>query len=311
MAGNQADFVRKMNEKALELGAVNTTYTNPYGIHNANMKTTLDDTLLIALYAYRIREFTEISSLAKYEMPKTNLTAARNLHNRNYLIARNRETKYYYEGVIGMNAGSTSEAGYCLVTAIKEKGLSFLCIVMGAGESDSGDIYSYRYAKTLLQWAADAYAYIPLIDKSKIICELPVSLSNDTDHVTLRPANGIEKYLPADIDVASEIDVSYTLFTDSLEAPVEAGQVAGELLLTYRGEEVGRIDLVTTGEVDRTEFLYVLKKIEGVVTSRPFIAAAVSFLVLIVAYLLLVSRQRAQRSRYAPRRRGPHNRPRR
>lgn len=293
ISGNQADFVRKMNEKAREIGMEHTNYTNPYGIHNNSMTTTLDDTLLLAVAAFRNAVFTEISSLAKVEIPATSLSKARTVHNRNALLSRARETKYYTENVIGMNAGSTEEAGNCLITARMDRGLSFLCIVMGAEETEEEGIWSYLYARELLDWAQDAYSYLPLIDKAAMICELPVALSADTDHVTLRPQTTMEKYLPSDTDLAEEISYTYRVFEEELAAPVEAGEVVGEMTLFYQGEEIGKIGLITNNSVDRTEFLYLLHRIELVVTSKPFLIAATLLVILILFFLLAVSRRRA------------------
>lgn len=302
ISGNQADFVRKMNEKAREIGALNTVYTNPYGIHNNSMYTTAEDTAKIALYAYKINYFTETSSLAKYEISATNMSETRVIHNRNYLISRNRETKYYLAGVSGLNAGGTEQGGNCLAAAKSDKGLTQLCIVMGAKEIE-GTVYSYVYAKELFEWAFASFGYVKLLDKNKMICELPVTLSNTADHVTLLPERNVEKYLPIDIDIDSEIDLSYTLYSESLEAPVEGGLTAGFLTLSYNGEVIDKLQLVTNNSVDRTQFLYILSKIENLTKSAAFIFSAITFVFLSVIYLLAVSYIRGQNQRKQNRKR--------
>ena len=62
-AESTQSFVTMMNEKARELGAQSTTYTNPLGYpDNAAMVTTLSDTLKIALAASDNELYMEISS---------------------------------------------------------------------------------------------------------------------------------------------------------------------------------------------------------------------------------------------------------
>ena len=57
VSGSVPAFVSKMNEKARELGCVNTNFINPTGLHEAAMRTTVSDMAKIALYASRINLF--------------------------------------------------------------------------------------------------------------------------------------------------------------------------------------------------------------------------------------------------------------
>ena len=52
--GSVEAFVAKMNEKATWLGAYDTYYANPTGMHNDAMVTTVADTAAIAKYAYSL-----------------------------------------------------------------------------------------------------------------------------------------------------------------------------------------------------------------------------------------------------------------
>lgn len=159
VGGSMAGFVKLMNERADALGAASTHYTNPSGMHHEDMVTTTADTFRIALEAAHTPLYMEITSAAKYVMPATNLASERNIYNRNALIARNKEIIYYYAAARGLNSGSTTEGGYCLVTTAEQNGLTYLCVVMG-GEEIDGKITSYTLAKTLLDWAFASYGYV-------------------------------------------------------------------------------------------------------------------------------------------------------
>ena len=82
VGGSVENFVDQMNEKAQYLGAYDTFYTNPTGMHSDAMITTVSDTAAIAKYAYSLPGFTEITSLSKYVMDATNKSDYRNLYNR-------------------------------------------------------------------------------------------------------------------------------------------------------------------------------------------------------------------------------------
>lgn len=285
VGGSTAGFVKLMNERADALGAASTNYTNPSGMHHADMVTTTADTARIALAAAHMPLYMEITSAAKYVMPATNLTGERNIHNRNYLIARNKEIIYYYAPARGINSGSTNEGGYCLATTAEQNGLTYLCVVMG-GEEVEGKITSYTLAKTLLNWAFESYGYVTVLDTDRRVCEVPVTLSEKVDYVTLLPEQSLTHYLPTDLDLEAELTYSYKVTSASLAAPVEEGQVAGFITVSYGDELLGTVNLIAKNAVERSEFLYLLSRIEEFTRSRFFIATVIAAVVLTVIYII-------------------------
>jgi len=186
--GSIEAFVAQMNEKASQLGAYDTYYANPTGMHNDAMVTTARDTAIIAKYAYSIPMLIEITSTPKYVMEATNVSDYRNIYNRNCLISKYYNTSYYYDKAIGMNAGSTNQGGYCIAAVAEDpaNGLTYLVVIMDAG-GDDGTIYSYINAIELFDWAFEAYRYTEVLSTSRFVCELKVELSSTLDYVTLVP----------------------------------------------------------------------------------------------------------------------------
>lgn len=294
-AGSIDAFVERMNEKAQLLGAYNTYYTNPTGMHSDAMITTVADTALIALYAYNLPGFVEITSVSQYVMEATNLSDYRNLFNRNAQLSKFYDIRYLYNGSMGLNSGYTVQAGYCLVSVARRDDLTYLCVVMNAEEDDE-QIYSYSNAKLLLDWAFESYRYQEVLSPSARICEIPVELSSAVDYVTLSPAESIVRYLPTDTDM-EQIHVSYTTFEESLSAPVENGQVCGTVIVTLGEEILGSVDLISTASVTRSEFLYWLSRIRAFTNGRFFRATVVFGILFGIAYVLLEARRREQKLR--------------
>jgi len=300
VGGSMAGFVKLMNERAVTLGAASTHYTNPSGMHHADMITTTADTAKIALAAAHTPLYMEITSAAKYVMPATNLSGERNIHNRNYLIARNKEIIYYYAPARGLNSGSTNEGGYCLATTAEQNGLTYLCIIMG-GEEVDGRITSYTLAKTLLNWAFESYGYITVLDTDRRVCEVPVTLSEKVDYVTLQPETSLTHYLPTDLDLETALHYDPKITAASLAAPVAEGQVAGFITVSYGDELLGTVNLVTRNAVERSEFLYLLSRIETFTRSRFFIATMVAAVVLTVIYIIGTAIYRYNRAQHRQR----------
>lgn len=302
--GGIEPFVEKMNEKAAWIGAYDTYYANPTGMHSDAMVTTAKDTALIAQYAYSIPLVVELTSMPKYVMDGTNMTEYRNIYNRNAMISKYYNTGYLYDKALGLNAGSTKQGGYCIAAVAEDPatGLSYLAVVMGA-ESDDTAVYSYENAINLLDWAFAAYGYTEVLSTNRFICELPVELSSTLDYVTLVPERSIEVYLPTDVDKEKDIRYSYNTFEEALDAPVEKGQTAGTITVLYGDEILGSCALVTTSDIARSEFLFFLARVKVFAQSRFFMATVVSVVVLSVLYVLIKAGYREKKLRSRAKRR--------
>lgn len=296
--GSVEAFVERMNEKANTLGAYDTYYANPTGMHNDAMVTTVADTAIIAKYAYTLPLFMEIVSTPKYVMEATNLSDYRNIYNRNCLLSKYYNVNYPYPRATGMNAGATTQGGYAICATAEESstGLSYLAIVMGADEED-GAIYSYVNAIKLFEWAFQNYDYIEVLSAGRIICELPVRLSSTLDYVTLVPSENIEVYLPTTVDVERDIRYSYNTYADTMDAPIATGEEAGTITVLMGERILGSCTLVTTSSVARSEFLYFLARVRQFSQSRFFIATVVAAVVLSIVYVLLKAHWREKHIR--------------
>ena len=301
-AGSIPQFVELMNQKAKELGTKTTNYTNVSGMHSDNMVTTAYDTYLVAEAAYKVELIMEAVTTNKYEMPATNKSKMRSVYNKNYLISRYIDTTYYNSLAQGMNAGFTNQGGYCLVTSAEYNGQSYICVVMGAEEQNKR-IRSYEIASDLIDWAFEAYSEVKVLGESSYLGEIAVTLSQDTDHVTIKPAGSLTAFLPSDIDVSKDIELLPKLNAPSLEAPVVEGQVVGFISVKYGDEVLGTVDLITTDKVERSEFLYTLQQLKSFTSQRWFIASMIALVLLTAAYIFVVASVRGRHGHRRRRRR--------
>jgi len=284
VSGSTEEFITLMNTKAKELGAHHTHYTNPTGMHDENMYTTAEDTAQIAKYAYGLDLFMEAASSVRYSMPATNTSAARTLHNRNCLLSVYYDKNYYNDQARGMNAGSTPQGGHCVVTAATDGELTYIAVVMGA-DTINGQVFSYINITNLLKWAFDSFTYTQVLSPEQIVCEIPVTLSTAVDYVTLVSTDTLRVYLPADVNVEEEIEISYSTNSKELQAPVHEGQVVGSVTAIYQGNILGTSQLVATTDVTRNDLLYGLYKIEQFTKSRFFIITLIAAVLFTLIYI--------------------------
>lgn len=139
LAGSLEAFNTMMNERAKQLGATNTNFTNPHGLTNEQHYTTAYDMYLIMNEAMKSEEFLSIISQKEYVMVFTDAEGnARNetFSNTNRYISGRTDVP---EGitVIGGKTGTTNAAGSCLALVSRNAaGKSYCSIILKAESSD-------------------------------------------------------------------------------------------------------------------------------------------------------------------------------
>lgn len=289
-AGSVTAFVEQMNARAQKLGADDTHYTNPTGLHDPAMVTTVVNTALVARDALKNELYMEMASTHAYTIPATNASAERLITNRNSLISDT--AGQYYNGYCrGMSAGMTDEGGWAVVTVWEKGDAQNLCVVMGGEDVAIGQtIPAYNYTNRLLSWAGSNYTYRTILDEGEVLGTRSVGMtgtSKSKADVTL-PAP-LKVYLPSGVDMASEVSVTWQLHEKKLTAPLVSGQEVGIVTVMYDGEVVGTSPLIVTEDFKRNGFLNLMDGFRGYLTSRAFIATAVCFVILLVLYLKLIT----------------------
>ncbi len=309
IAGSKESFVDMMNSKAEELGMADTHYTNPAGTDEEGMYTTPADVVKLACHAYTIAKYIEISDSPSVALEATNKNNGRKLYNRNNFISNYYNTKYLTPSVMGLNAGYSSNAGWC-ITAIgrSNSGLTYVVVVMNARDpepeydengveikKEKFFVSGYDDAATLLDWAYKSFGYFTIVDTSTMICDVPVKLSNKVDHVVLLPEEKLVSFLPIDTDIESVVTKKITLKQDTLKAPVSQGQVVGEMAVFVDGEKTGTVNLIARNNVDRSNWLLILDLILAFISNPVVIIIGIILILLIVVYVILQARRLARK----------------
>lgn len=123
-----AYFADLMNEKARALGAKDTHFVNPHGLHDDQHYTTAADMALIVQEAMKNETFQQIVDQGTYQDQDVTYT------NTNLLLDAN--SPYYYEGADGIKTGYTNQAGRCLISSATRNGQTVIVIVFHSTEED-------------------------------------------------------------------------------------------------------------------------------------------------------------------------------
>ena len=307
ISGTTAEFVKLMNERLSELGAKNTIYTNPSGIDDVGMYTTLADTARIVKAASENETYMEISSAVarKISYKSGGATEDMTINNRNSLISAHYAAGYTNLHADGIIAGMTDAGGYCVATKAKIGNASYICIVMGASIVND-KIGSFEIANALIQYAKSSLGFTKVMEKGTEICELPIEMtlsksSSKEDEVKIKAclADDALLFLPRTADLENELSYKYYLYTDTLTAPVLAGERVGGVDFFYRGELIATVPLVIAEDADANGFLLKMNSFKNAIFSRTTVISLILFLALLPLYFVLENKIKSRRSKKA------------
>ena len=294
-SGSVAAFVEDMNEEAQRLGAVNTHYTNPTGLHDPAMSTTARDVSIIAREAYDNDLYMLISSARTYTIAETNVSESRLFTNRNALISDSSQN--YYNGFCaGMNAGMTDEGGWCVVTVYERDGASNLCIILRGMDVASGELIpAYVQANRLLLWANRSYGYRTVLSAGDTLDRRKVAMTGvSKSKADVVVKEDLKIYLPTDLDVEGQLEYDLILDGDGLTAPLTAGDTVGIVTVSYQGRIVGKAPLTVNEDFKPSGFLKMLQGFKGYLMGRAFWLAIPLFVIMLLPYLYVTGSSRGR-----------------
>ena len=244
LAGSEEGFVIRMNERAAELGMVNTSFKNCTGLHDdPTHLTTARDIAIMSreVLSHRwIRDFTTIWT-------DTIREGTFGLSNTNKLIR-------FYPGATGLKTGYTSRAGRCLSASAERDGVEYIAVVLNCATTED----RFESAKTLLSYAFANYTTVKVLPQS-VIPPVPVELGKAR---FVQPILAEEKSVVIRKNEAGSVESSVELI-ETAKAPVAEGDILGRLTLTLGGEELATVDLVAAGSVNRLGFFDVFISLLG------------------------------------------------
>ncbi len=239
IGGSEEGFVKMMNDKAKELGMNNTNFVNACGLDAPDHYSTAYDIALMSMYL--MNNYPDVSKYATTWQDTIIHKTAKGeqefgLSNTNKLVKS-------YNGATGLKTGSTSDALYCVSASATRDDMNLIAVILGAPDPTT----RFAEAKKLLDYGFFNYVTAKGEPKDKEMGEVtiykgeknsvPVVIGEDC---TLVVGKGNNRQLESKVEILS-----------SLNAPVEKGTKAGEVIYSFEGKEVGRVSLVTKDGIDR------------------------------------------------------------
>ena len=243
LGGTEDGFVQMMNDKAKELGMNDTTFNNCHGLDEDDHLTSAYDIALMSRELLtkhpKITEYTTIWT-------DTLRDGKSSLSNTNKLV-RN------YAGCTGLKTGSTSLALYNLSASATRDGLSLIAVVMKAPTAAK----RFSNATSLLDYGFSNFSYKTFAVQGDVVKSISVNkgVQNEVNAVyETSPALLIKK--------GEESNITYEInLNDSIQAPVDKGQILGTITYSMNGNVLLRTNLVAENSIEKSGFLNITKNI--------------------------------------------------
>ncbi len=286
--GDVDAFVKLMNNKAKELGCKNTKFANPHGLHDDKQYTTAEDMFKITQYAMTTPYFTEISSTVEYYIDGDDeepLTTTNLMLNPEY-------EDYYYEYAKGIKTGTTDEAGRCLISTALKDNVSYMCIAMKAPcyDKDGNELetnYAIQESKKLYEWAYKNVTMRTVLGQDDKVASIKVNYCENAEAVNLVPEYSYATMLSKDI---KDSDIKITAqCQEVIDAPVAKGTILGTATVSYKGEQLTKVNLVAAENIEKSEFLYFKAIAMNILTSKMFIITVSVIAGLFILYVVFVN----------------------
>jgi D-alanyl-D-alanine carboxypeptidase (penicillin-binding protein 5/6) len=226
--GSVEGFAKMMNKKAVELGAVNTHFTNPNGLHDDNHYTTAYDMALIANYAMKNAKFREIVSTKTYAWHGEKWDS--NLVNLNSML-------WDYDGATGVKTGFTDQAEQTIVTSAKRGTHELLTVLMYAPTRP----VIHEQAAKLLDYGFAHFSTQKIASLGDVI----TSFDAEGSKVKATIAHDVYNTFPN----GTKPVIKPVVHLDIPSAPFYKGFKVGTVDFTADGQTFATADLISSGDV--------------------------------------------------------------
>lgn len=233
IAGSEEAFVKMMNEKAALLGMTGTHFADCCGLTSSDDHyTTAKD--VAAMSRALITDYPEVFRYTQIWME--DITHVTRQGSSIFTLSSTNKLLKRYPYTTGLKTGSTDKAKYCISATASKEGIDLIAVVLGAPDpktrfSEAQTLLTYGYASCRLYRDTDPQELAPMPVKGSL-----------TEQVGLK-YRGEFTYLDLEGLDFGKI-VRECSLPEQVQAPVEKGEVAGYMIYSYQGVELGRNEIV-------------------------------------------------------------------
>lgn len=253
IAGSEEAFVGMMNEKATELGMMDTHFEDCCGLSNSdNHYTTAKDVAIMSRAL--TTQYPEVFRYSQIWME--DITHETRQGTTNFTLNSTNKLLKQYQWATGLKTGSTDKAKYCLSATASKDGIDLIAVVMGAPD------YKVRFqdAQVLLNYGFSVCNLY--IDENQDILA-PLKIEGGVAEKVAVKYKGEFRYLDTAGNQLEQVEKVLEL-PELVKAPAEEGREAGKVRYLLNGTEIGSVPVLFAESVAKAVYKdYFLKVIKA------------------------------------------------
>ena len=241
IGGSEENFVRKMNDKAKELGMKNTHFVDCCGLTDSDDHyTSANDVAIMAREL--ITKHPQIHKYATIWME--DMIHKTKQGEKIFTLTNTNKLLKQYDWITGLKTGSTKKAGYCVCETGKQNGMELISVIMGS------ENYKTRFqeAATLLNYGYGEYSVYTDQSDKEVKLKLEGALSDEFSAVQAHSFT----YL-LDSKMKKE-EIIKKIVSKPIEAPISKNQKVAEVHYFYENNEIGKVDLLASENIKKAGF---------------------------------------------------------
>ena len=238
VAGNEEDFLKLMNEKAVGLGLTKTHFSTVHGLDAPQHHSTAYDMAHLASVCMENDIFREIVSTTQTHISQ------RTLRNTNDLL-------FTYAGATGIKTGYTEQAGRCLVSSAKRENMEVIAVVLGCESKTT----RFSDSRKLLDYAFEQYDMTTILESGEEVMQMEVKKGVEslvpllcTDTICL-PLTAQEK----------ETYQLHIMANPIQEAPCLRGEEVGTIYISQGEQTIAFCTIMIGKTIERKDFFGFLR----------------------------------------------------
>ena len=241
IAGTEKAFVKLMNDKAKELGAVNTNFVNSTGLPAKDHYSTAYDMSIMAKELIRREKILSFTKIYEDYLRK-------NTSNSFWLVNTNKLVRFY-DYIDGLKTGFTDDAGYCLTATGKKGNMRLITVVMKEDNTDNRT----KDTIAMMDYGFNMYSVKNIISKGNKIGNIYINLGKEeyADISSLEDINIVNS------NQDNEAKFTYEIETDNVTAPLSKGSVVGKITVYKDGKYFNSSNLIITKNIKKANIVKV------------------------------------------------------